>query len=248
MKPHLTPSQRPPRLFSLSTLLASLLLAAPGALLRAETVLQFQEGVWCGEESYPADCVVEDAYGDGLNPDRNLESPYCDYLGSARPQSRDCQAVFRFDLTAAEKAREVVSAKLALTPQEPISEGEYIWEVYALPAGNEKWSEATATFNGQEAGGSTPWVLADGTNAENLSAAAVTGQLMGTFTGIVTADTPFTIDLDPGIIKEWLKNPAKYAGFVLFQPVKSPGANIRLYSSEAKEPTFRPLLTLEVKK
>lgn len=229
----------------------SLIVLLVGASLAhaANSLYQFQQGVWDGLGS-GSSYTVPDTSLNQLLPTTNYGGRI-NYLENA---NGTYSGLAKFDMSAAAAAANangVQSATLTLVavsnfgsgyPSNPVT-----FTIYAMPSTNTVWTNTTATYNNQNQSLGTPWKLANGSNAANGVAAALSGQVLGSWTGsLPTAGQIIPIQLDPTIIAQMLINPSQNAGFLIYYSVAGNSGNGNFWASNDSTSSTRPLLTIEI--
>jgi hypothetical protein len=227
-------------------LVAAVCVSALASNTAQAIILRFQEGVWNGTNSSATGYNVQDArtFGGTLGADDTV-------LTIRRFPAGYHMSDFRFDLTeAAAYGQPVERATLTLHVNFADTSGSFVnpggtHYVYALPAGNTNWTEATAKADVQTTG--IPWKLTGGGDTDNWGA-GIFGTLIGTKTFATTpaAGEFVTYNLNPTVVNSWLANPATYPGFAILQPDSDQFYLVFYDSSETATPANRPLLEVVV--
>jgi len=130
----------------------------------------------------------------------------------------------------------VISAKLTLTLTNWQSNAGTLTGYYILPPWNPA-TPLTATWTSRDTG--IPWAAPGASGVGTDILAGKSFQISGLTS---TGDQTVTVELDPAVVQNWVRNPATDQGVIITNPV--PGWVVTGYSSRSPQVILRPVLTI----
>jgi hypothetical protein len=148
----------------------------------------------------------------------------------------ESRELIRFGSLSLPAGATVLSAKLALTLTNWQANAGALTGYYILAPWNAA-SSSTVTWTSRDRG--VPWAAAGASGVGTDILAGNSFQISGLTSN---GDQTVTVDLDPAVVQNWVRNPAANQGVILTNPV--PGWVVTGYSSRSPRVTLRPVLAI----